>query len=74
MNPTISILLGQLVRRGFTILAGYLTVIGVTSAQQGTLVDAIAPIALAAVAFAVDQVWGYFSKTAALAKDPRSLK
>lgn len=73
MNSAISILIGQVLRRGLTILAGYLTYIGVTSAQQGTFVDAVLPVALAALAFAVDQVWGYFSKTSALAKDPRSL-
>lgn len=72
MNP-ISILFGQIIRRGLTLLAGYLAYVGVTSAQQGTLVDALVPVAIAVVAFAVDQVWGYFSKKDALEKDPRSL-
>lgn len=73
MNP-ISILLGQILRRGLTIVAGYFSYIGVTAAQQTSFVDALVPIAVAAVLFAVDMIWGYISKRDALKADPRTLK
>jgi hypothetical protein len=73
MNP-ISILLGQILRRGLTIVAGYLGFIGVTTAQQTSFVDALVPIAVAAVLFAADMIWGYISKRDALQTDPRTLK
>jgi len=73
MNP-ISILLGQILRRGLTIVAGYLGCIGVTTAQQTSFVDALVPIAVAAVLFVADMVWGYISKRDALQTDPRTLK
>lgn len=73
MNP-ISILLGQILRRGLTIVAGYLGYIGVTAAQQSSFIDALVPIAVAAVLFLADMIWGYISKRDALQADPRTLK
>lgn len=72
MNP-INILLEQILRRGLTVLAAYLGYIGVTAAQQGTLVDSLVPVAVAAVLFLIDMIWGYFSKKDALEKDPKTL-
>ena len=72
MNPII-LLIQPLIRRGLLFVAGYLSYIGVTTAQQSTFVDALVPIGIAAVLFVVDLVWAYFNRKSDLEADPRTL-
>lgn len=72
MNPFI-LLIQPFIRRGLTIVAAYLGYVGVTTAQQTTFVDALLPIAGAAIIFLVDMVWAYFNRKSDLTTDPRTL-
>lgn len=73
MNPII-LLIQPLLRRGLFAVVAYLSYIGISNAQQSTLVDALLPITAAAILFAVDLIWSYFNRRSDLAKDPHELR